>query len=127
MLEALITGDCRQDRILEKADIRRQRAILLVTSDERTNIEAAFVAPFEKSGHTPGHQARVQKNLNGLLEQQLGNLAALEPTELSAPAFALAALGEQTAGCFYLENQLLKVLKYRIEPGDPSWAGPWSN
>lgn len=44
LLDELIIGDCRQEAILEQAKIRQCRAVLLVTSSERVNIEAAFAA-----------------------------------------------------------------------------------
>ena len=93
-LEQLLVGDCRQADLLTQAQVQHCRTILLVTSDERVNVEAAFAARLLNP------QVRLvvrssKQNLNQLLDQQLGNFVAFEPTQLSAPAFALAALGSQ--------------------------------
>lgn len=42
LLENLIIGDCRQPDILRQGKIEQCRAVLLVTNNERLNIEAAF-------------------------------------------------------------------------------------
>jgi Trk K+ transport system NAD-binding subunit len=47
--------------------------------------------------------------LNRFLAQHLGDFVALEPTLLSAPALALAALGDETLGLFRLEGELVHV------------------
>ena len=42
ILEQLIIADCRQASVLERAGIHRCRAVLLVTNNERVNLEGAF-------------------------------------------------------------------------------------
>lgn len=121
LLDALLVGDCRQPSLLEKAQIYRCRTVLLVTSDERVNLEAAFVA------RSLNPRARLvmrssQENLNHLLENSLGNFVAFEPTHLTAPAFALAALGEETQGCFNLQGQFLRIMSVDIHV-----IHPWAN
>ncbi len=123
LLEDLLIGDCRQPRILEQAKIRQCQAVLLVTSDERVNTEAALAARLLNP------QIRLivrsdKQNLNQLLCQSLGNFVAYEPTQLSASAFALAALGAETLGYFNLEGHLLRVVKYQIQVGD-RWCDRW--
>ena len=118
LLDTLIVGDCRQSNILSQAQIRQCRAILLVTSDERVNIAAAFAA------RTLNPQVRLvirsaQENLNELLGQHLGNFIAFEPTQLPATAFALAALGDETLGFFNLEGQFLRVVQLAIAADHP--------
>jgi Trk K+ transport system NAD-binding subunit len=44
---------------------------------------------------------------------------AFEPTEISSTAFALAALGDETRGSFYLRGQLVQVLERSIQKNDP--------
>ncbi|MCL6434124.1 MAG: NAD-binding protein [Leptolyngbyaceae cyanobacterium HOT.MB2.61] len=115
-LNELVIGDCRQPKILEQANIHQCRAILLVTSDERVNIAAAFAA----RSLNPNIRLVIrsaQENLNELLSQQLGNFAAYEATQLPASAFALAALGDSTQGFFRLEGCLLRVVKEQISTG----------
>lgn len=130
LLEELLIADCRQPSVLEQAKIRQCRSVLLVTSDERVNIEAAFAARLLNP------QIRLivrsdKQNLNQLLGQSLGNFVAFEPTQLSASAFAFTALeptqlsaGAETLGYFKLEGQLLRVEKYQIQQRD-RWCDRW--
>ncbi|WP_138501300.1 potassium channel family protein [Nostoc sp. PA-18-2419] len=120
LLEKLIIGDCRQPNILEQADIRQCRSILIVTRNERLNIEAAFAA------RRLNPQVRLivrsdKQNLNELLYENLGNFVAFEPTHLSAYAFALTALGSEAIGYFSLEGHLLRVIQHQVQQKD-SWC-----
>jgi Trk K+ transport system NAD-binding subunit len=114
LVDKLIIGDCRQPKILEQAGIRQCRAILIVTSDERVNIAAAFAA------RSLNPQVRLvvrsaQENLNELLSDNLGNFVAFEATQLPAKSFALAALSSETKGFFTLENNLLRVVRAPVD------------
>ncbi|MBW4615072.1 MAG: NAD-binding protein [Desmonostoc vinosum HA7617-LM4] len=121
LLEHLLIGDCRQANILEQAQICQCRTVLLVTGDERVNIEAAFAARLLNP------QVRLvvrsdKQNLNELLSQNLGNFIAFEPNQLSASGFAIAALGDENIGYFTLEGRQLQVVKHRMQASDR-----WSN
>lgn len=117
-LDGFYLGDCRHIEILEAAQIRHCRAVLLVTADDRLNIEAGLAA----RSLNPKVRLVVRSaktNLNDLLEQQLGNYVAFEPTELSAPAFAFAALNSKTLGFFALQNHLFEVVQHSIDRHHP--------
>ena len=123
LLEELLLGDCRQPNVLEQAKIRQCRAVIFVTGDERVNTEAALAARLLNP------QIRLivssdKQNLNELLSQNLGNFIAFEPSQLSASAFALTALGPETLGYFNLEGQLLRVIKHQIQQGE-RWCERW--
>lgn len=114
-LSQLIVGDCRQPEILKQAGIEHCRAVLLVTSDERVNLEAALTARLLNP------QVRLvvrsaKQRLNQLLSEQLRNYVAFEPTDLSADAFALAALDNNTLGVCQLEGQFLRVIRREMTP-----------
>lgn len=120
LVDCLLIGDCRQPKLLEQAGIRDCRAILLVTSDERVNIAAAFAA----RSLNPNIRLVVrsaQENLNELLGHQLGNFIAFEATQLPAPSFALAALDSETQGLFTLEKQRLRITTTHVQP-DHHWC-----
>jgi Trk K+ transport system NAD-binding subunit len=113
-VDNLIIGDCRQPKILEQAGIKQCRAILIVTSDERVNIAAAFAA------RSLNPQIRLvvrsaQENLNELLSHNLSNFVAFDATQLPAKSFALAALSSETRGFFTLENRLLRVFRVPVD------------
>ncbi len=116
-VEAVHRGDCRKANVLESAGIRDCRAILLVTNNERTNTEAAFAARLLNP--TVRLVVRSSKqNLNQLLSKNLGSFVAFEPVDLSASAFAFAALGSDVPGFFKLEDQWLRVVNREIRSGD---------
>lgn len=115
-IDHLEIGDCRLAEVLEKAGIRQCRAVLLVTQDERVNLEAALTA------RVLNPRVRLvmrsdKQNLNELMGQQLKNFVAFEPTQLAAPAFALGAFGEELIGYFSLDDHRFQVVKQRLEPG----------
>src|SRR4028118_152642 len=117
LLEELTIGDCRQESILEQAKIRQCRAVLLVTSSERVNVETAFAARL-LNPDTRLIVRSAKENLNELLSTHLRNFVSFEPTQLPVTAFALATLETETLGFFNLEGQQLKVVKHKIQPGD---------
>lgn len=116
-ISTLVIGDCRQNSVLEAAQVKQCRAVLLVTSDEHVNAETALAV------RSLNPKARLvlrsaQSNLNQLLSQYLGDFVALEPTQLSAGAFALAALGTETLGFFQLDSKWLRVVKRPVRSRD---------
>ncbi|MGC9503684.1 potassium channel family protein [Baaleninema sp.] len=121
LLDDLIIGDCRQNRVFEQAQIHRCRAVLLVTSDEAINIETAL-AVRRLNPRTRLVVRSAKDTLNQLLQRQLGNFTALEPTQLPVTAFALAALSVKTLGFFNLDGTWLRVVRRKIEPSHP-WGG----
>jgi Trk K+ transport system NAD-binding subunit len=120
-LDELIIGDCRQNDILEQAEIRSCRAALIVTNNEQVNAETAL-AIRHLNPHTRLVVRSAKTNLNQLLSQQLGNFIAYEPTELPAHSFAIAALGTDTVGFFNLDGYWLRVIRDRV-----SHHHPWSS
>ncbi|MEO1094518.1 MAG: NAD-binding protein [Cyanobacteria bacterium J06638_28] len=113
LIDRLVMGDCRQSDVLEQAGVRRCRAVLIVTTNERVNLEAALSARVLHPGIRLVVRSEKQ-NLNELLEQQLENFIAFEPTQLAAPAFALEALGETMIGFFKIEGYQFRVVKQTI-------------
>jgi Trk K+ transport system NAD-binding subunit len=121
LLDGLVVGDFRLPTVLEQAQIASCRTVLLLAPDERVNISAAFAARALRADVRVVMRS-ARQNLNELLEAQLGNFAAFEPTQLSAPAFALSALGDETVGLAALPGRLLRVKRRIIAHGD-AWIG----
>jgi Trk K+ transport system NAD-binding subunit len=116
-LDRFIVGDCVQADALRKAGVESCRSILLVTTDERANIAAAFTA------RSLNPRVRLiirsaQDNLNALLKEQLGNLVAFEPSQFSAGAFALASLGDAAEALFEIGDVRARVARDRIDEND---------
>ncbi|MUG97317.1 potassium transporter TrkA [Scytonema sp. UIC 10036] len=120
LLDNLIVGDCRHSSVLEQAQILQCRAALIVTNSEQVNAETAL-AVRKLNPKTRLVVRSSKRNLNELLSEHLKNFTAFEPTQLPAPAFALAALGTETLGLFNLEGQWLRVVKRVISSTD-TWC-----
>lgn len=120
LLYQMWVGDCRQTDWLEKAGIKDCRAILVTTENERVNIETALAARLLNPQIRLVVRSSKQK-LNQLLTQQLGNFVAFEPTQLSAPAFAIAALDEEILGFFTIANELFQVVQHEVKP-ETAWC-----
>ncbi|MGK7925928.1 MAG: NAD-binding protein [Spirulina sp.] len=120
LLDELVLGDCCQDAILERAGVRACRAALITTNNERANAEAAL-AIRQLNPNTRLVIRSTKENLNQLLNQQLGNFIAFDPTQLPAAAFAIAALGTDTLGFFNLAGEWLRVAKHHIAR-DHRWS-----
>ncbi|MEA5536715.1 potassium channel family protein [Crocosphaera sp. XPORK-15E] len=120
LLDDLIIADCRQNRVLKQAQIEQCRAALLVTTNEQVNIETAL-AIRQLNPKTRLIVRSAKDNLNTLLEEQLGNFIAYEPTQLPASAFAIAALGTEIRGFFTLDGKRLRVIERHLKPKD-NWC-----
>ncbi len=113
LLEELAIGDCRQPDVLVRAKIQQCQAVLVVTNDERVNIDTAFAVRVLNQ-HVRLVIRSSKQNLNELLAQSLGNFAALDATQITASAFAIAALGSEIQGLIDLKEHLLCVVKCQI-------------
>jgi Trk K+ transport system NAD-binding subunit len=120
--EPPIIGDCRNDDVLLSAGIQHCRAILIVTSNDSVNVEAAIAAR-RLNPNVRIVMRSSRHNLNQLLKQQLGDFIALEPTELPAPAFALAGLQQEILGFFNIGDYRFQVVEQPVQPKDYRFDG----
>ncbi|MBJ7899258.1 MAG: potassium transporter TrkA [Cyanobacteria bacterium RI_101] len=118
LLDQFIIGDCAYAPILDRLDLQTCRSALLLTSTEPVNIETALLIR-QRNPQTRLVVRSSKKNLNELLEGQLGNFIAYDPLDLPAQAFALAALGTDTLGFFELEKQWVRVVQLQLGPNHP--------
>ncbi|MEO0459050.1 MAG: NAD-binding protein, partial [Cyanobacteria bacterium P01_A01_bin.114] len=105
---------------LKQAGIDHCRAILIVTSDESTNVETAIAARrLNPQVHIVLRSSR--HSLNTLLAKQLGRFVALDATELPAMTFALAGLGEGILSVFQVGPYQFRVIERLVETGEPQY------
>ncbi|MEM8807108.1 MAG: NAD-binding protein [Cyanobacteria bacterium P01_G01_bin.38] len=120
LVEPPILGDCRRDDVLRQAGIDHCRAILIVTSDESTNVETAIAARrLNPNVHIVLRSSR--HSLNTLLAKQLGRFVALDATELPAMTFALAGLGEGILSVFQVGPYRFRVIERLVEVGEAQY------
>lgn len=107
-----VIGDVTEEGVLEAAKVQRARALLALTSEDSTNLEAVLYARSVKSG------LRVVLRLfdDGFATAVYRTLRAAHPTALTrsrsvstlaAPAFAGAMMGRQILGAVPVERRVL--------------------
>lgn len=104
----LIRGDCRQKGIIEAAGIDRARGVLILTSDDLTNISTALII----RSLYPDVRIVVRlfnQNLLARLGQAVKNIFALSVPALTAPVLAVTALTGAGLGTFRLADGLRQV------------------
>jgi Trk K+ transport system NAD-binding subunit len=116
-----IRGDCRDGEVLRRAGIETCRAVVLVTGDARTNVEAALAARRLNASIRIVARA-AQDNVNELLATRVGNFVAYEPGRLAAGALALAATPAAVIGSFRIDGHLVRIRRETIDPGS-RWQG----
>ncbi len=116
LLDQFFQGDCRDEELLYKVEIGRYRSILLVTSDDRVNIEAAMTARMLNPDIRVVMRSR-KEELNALLAQEIENFVSFEAVTLAAPAFAMAALEDERVAQFRLRDKLVQVTRQRVSTG----------
>lgn len=110
IMDQFFLGDCRDEGLLKTIDLARYRAILLVTSNDRVNIEAAMTARM-LNPHIRVVMRSSKEELNTLLTNEIGNFISFEPETLAAPAFAMAALTDERLAQFHLRGRLVQITR----------------
>ncbi len=110
-----LVGDAQELEVLEQANVKECRAILIVTDDETVNIKIAS----EVNKLNP--QARMivrssKKDLHEKSKLNIDNVVVCDATELPAQVFATRALSDENRGFFKLEDEWLGVFKIKIHP-----------
>jgi voltage-gated potassium channel Kch len=109
----LILGDCRDPNLLKQAGIETAQAALLVTNDERVNIQAALAA----RALNPNVRLVVRSSkekLNQLLTSELGNFTAMNPAELPASAFVNAVVTTDLLLSFEVEGEEFQITQHTV-------------
>ncbi|MEM9926661.1 MAG: NAD-binding protein [Cyanobacteria bacterium P01_D01_bin.50] len=110
-----IVGDIQESEILQKANLKHCRAILIVTDDETVNIKTAC----EVHKLNPQTRIIIRSSTNNFHEKSklnIDNIVVCDATELSAQVFATRALSDENRGFFKLEDKWLGVFKLKIHP-----------
>ncbi len=120
----LIAGDLRDAAVLTAAGVADARAVLLLTGDDQTNLEAALAA----REHHPDLRviARIfDQTLATLVEREFG-IQALSASFIAAPAFLTAATREAPLATFTIGGCPLHIARdadagLRLTRGDTGW------
>ncbi|PSB03910.1 potassium channel protein [Merismopedia glauca CCAP 1448/3] len=114
----VILGDASLSTTLEAAGAANAEALVAVTSDDISNLEIALST--KSLAPKLATIVRLQEPSFAQTVQQVFEFeAVLSPTELAAPSFAAAALGEKILGNGMTGNTLWVALATLITPGHP--------
>ncbi len=114
-----IAGDCRSREVLERAGLDRARGVLILTSDDLTNLSAALMV---RHLH-PSVRVVVRlfnQNLIARLGSAVENVFALSTSALAGPLFALIARTGAALGSFRLDDgRPLQIAGFTVAAGSP--------
>jgi len=116
----VITGDAREDRLLDAAGIQRATCILAVTNDDLTNVSIALDA--RRMNPAIGVVVRLfDQKLAAHFEHSARINRALSTSALAAPAFVAAALGSAVRGAFEIDGTwwVVRDQEYQAPAGAP--------
>ena len=114
----VIIGDIRLNATLEAAKVGDAKALVAVSDEDLTNLEAAL------SARSINSDIRVVMRLfdPNLAEKVCTGFqieTAFSTSALAAPAFAMAAMDDSVTGSFYAGDQLMLTVKLTIDPDSP--------
>src|SRR5207302_574118 len=104
------------DDALRSAQIGRARAVVTVTGDDVTNLEAAL----EARAINPEVRVVVRlfdDDLASHVYKEFGNTASRSVSYLAAPAFAAAMMGHEVLGTLSVYRNVLLIAEVAVEPG----------
>ncbi|MFF2042626.1 NAD-binding protein [Kitasatospora sp. NPDC058170] len=112
----VVVGDGPLEDQLRRARLKHSRALVAVSGDDATNLEAALEARAGKP------EVRVvvrifDDNFAGHLYATLDNAASRSVSYLAAPAFAAALMGREVLGTLSVFRHVLLIAELRAEEG----------
>jgi Trk K+ transport system NAD-binding subunit len=113
----VIRGDGRYRKTLEEAGVTRAKAVILATSDDLTNLDAALTS----RDLNPNVRIALRLFDESLASKVQGAFAmpAISTSRVSAPAFIAAATGRRLYQDFKLGGQLLHIVDLRVNAACP--------
>ncbi len=112
----VLVGDAPLESQLRRARVQHSRALVAVTNDDATNLEAALEARAVR------HEVRIVVRLFDddfahHVYATLGNVASRSVSYLSAPAFAAALMGREVLGTLSVYRHVLLIAELTADEG----------
>jgi Trk K+ transport system NAD-binding subunit len=117
----LLLGDARDERLLAQARVSTAKALIVATDDDLANVTIALRAR-RMNPDLPVVVRLFDQDLAVHLEAALGIRRGYSASQLAAPAFVAAALGDTVRLAFEAGGESWIVEETRVEPDSP-WAG----
>jgi Trk K+ transport system NAD-binding subunit len=112
----VLVADIRLPETLQTLHVQRARAVVVVTSSDIVNLEAALnVQALHPDIRVV--QRLFDPDLAARVERAFGFHISRSPSALAAPAFAAAAAGEHVLATIAVGAEVLAVARLRVEPG----------
>lgn len=111
-----IIGDARSTDILEKAGIRRASSLIVATSDDHVNLETIMRAR-DMNPDIRIVARMYDPQFSNQLNRFLGVEATLSSSDLSAPAFAGAAVGIEITQTLKIAGEEYSMIRLDVEEG----------
>ena len=117
----LILGDCREQRVLERAGLATMTGVVIVTSDDVVNVSTALLA--RKLNPTCRIVVRMfNQSLLARLGTVVRNTVALSVSALTAPLMALTAISGESLAAFTVQGVAQQIVQLAITADSP-WLG----
>ncbi len=112
----LLIGDARREILLNDANARRARSIILATTDDLANLECALDA----RAINPDIRVVLRmfdQNMAEKVGKGFGIHTSMSQAAISAPAFATAAVDPDVINSVVVDNQLVVMKRWTVHPG----------
>ena len=112
----VVTGDCRRADVLEQAGVKTARGIMVLASDDMTNVTTAMLV------RRLNPSARIvirmfNQNLLTRIGAAVKNTIALSVSALTAPMLAMTAATGDVLGAFKLDSGPQQVSELVVKEG----------
>lgn len=111
----LVVGDGRLEITMEKAGIRKARALVVCTSNDQMNLEVTMRANLMNADLAVVVRMWDQ-TFSEVIRDRLGARAVLSATNLAAPSFAAAALGFEITQSMTINGRDYSMIRLEVAP-----------
>lgn len=114
----LLIGDARREAILEDANVRKAKSIILATDDDLANLEVALDA------RRLAHGIRVvlrmfDQHMADNVRDGFSIRMAMSQSAISAPMFAMSAIEKGIVGTFVVGDELVVMQRWVVHAAGP--------
>lgn len=114
----LMIGDARRESILEEANIKQARSLILATTNDLANLEIALDA--RKFAPTVRVVMRMfDQNMADKVAEGFDIRPAMSQSAISAPAFATAAIEPDVINSVVVDDRLIVMKRWKVTAGGP--------
>jgi len=114
----LLVGDARREALLEEANIRQAKSIILATDDDLANLEVALDAQ-QMAPNVRIVMRMFDQNMADKTRTGFDIDLAMSQAALAAPTFATSAVAPAIVGSFVVGKNLIAMQRWLVRGGGP--------